>query len=216
MRCNATSGASGFALAMKPTPLRQKPGKNEVHFSNRGISTFPHEPGVTSFERDGREAETSAALETAMTTPSHARSLSVDNSGPERLERLLAQNTELAVQLSRLREENAALKSARKEKAARDPERVKLKKELENRFAEIAELTRMIEDKGGPPSADIAAVQAELEKVKGDAAELEHMLVQTFGSSSWRLTAPLRGLVRMLRRQPRPAPFQTRYLSYPE
>ena len=85
-----------------------------------------------------------------MAIPSDACSTSSASSfDNERFERLLAQNTELAVQLARLREENAALKTAQKEQVAHDPERLRLKVELDKRLAEIAELTKMIEDKGG-------------------------------------------------------------------
>lgn len=120
-----------------------------------------------------------------------------------RIERLLAQNTALALQLSEQREAARASRSGQ--------EIARLKAELDERFREIARLTEMLENRPDPaPGGSTAAI----EELQAYAAELEHAYLSVTQSTSWRLTAPLRWGIRLLRGQSRPEPFAARYLDY--
>lgn len=141
----------------------------------------------------------------------------------ERYAKILGHNTTLAANLSKLRQQIEELKSAGPAPAA-DPAPAAapvasrradagLQAELDRRFEELAALTRMLEEHGQAHAAHIATLEAQAQELTLYAASVEQALVQMQASTAWRLTAPLRWLMRLLRRQPRPKPFRPRFFG---
>lgn len=120
---------------------------------------------------------------------------------PVRVEHLLAQNTALAVELG------AARKRAVSADASDEVKR--LRAELKDRFREIATLTAMLESGG-------VSDEKEHDALTEYVASLEHAHLSVLSSTSWKVTRPLRAILRVLRRQPKPEPFSARFLHYSE
>jgi len=141
----------------------------------------------------------------------------------ERLKRqnetILAQNTALAMKQSEMRRLVEDLK-ARKAPAetpgttALEAENARLSDALAQRAHELGVLTRKLEEARAEDPRTMAELRAELEELRGYTAGLEYTHLTVLTSTSWRLTRALRGFVRRLKGQPRPAPFAPRFLDY--
>ncbi|RBI84598.1 hypothetical protein DRV85_11630 [Rhodosalinus halophilus] len=134
-----------------------------------------------------------------------------------RYERLLAQNTSMAVNLGRLRQELERRKAeAASATDAAERENKRFESEIKARFEEIARLTEMLEERREAADARIAELQQRHDDVVAYAAQLEHAHLSMLESTSWKLTAPVRALVRVLARHPKPQRFRARFLNYGE
>lgn len=128
----------------------------------------------------------------------------------DRIERLLTQNTQMAEDISHLQAEVARLRGAESQD---NPEIEHLRAEVKARFAEIAWLTQRLEAKSGAEGAQTVP-DADFDALRTYAAELEFRHLTVLSSSTWRMGAPIRGMLRFLRGQPSPEPFAARYLDF--
>lgn len=145
----------------------------------------------------------------------------------DELNDLLTQNAVLALRLGRARkrlsdhglglppspvEAPAAPETTDETLAALRSRVAELEAAQATRLEEITALTMALEQ--GPFPEQLGALEAELEGLRAYAAELEHQHHLLLTSTSWRLTAPLRAAIRLVRGRSKPAPFQPRYLTY--
>lgn len=89
-----------------------------------------------------------------------------------------------------------------------EDERDRLRAELSQRFSEIAYLTKML-DSFKYDSTD-RSVRMLVEDLAAYTSELEKSHSALLNSSSWRITAPVRAVIRTLKRAPLPEPFKYR------
>ncbi|MEO1975852.1 MAG: hypothetical protein ABGX15_06870 [Paracoccaceae bacterium] len=138
----------------------------------------------------------------------------------ERLKRqnetILAQNTALAMKQSEMRRLVEDLKAPAEapDTTALEAENARLSDALAQRAHELGVLTRKLEEARAEDPRTMAELRAELEELRGYTAGLEYTHLTVLTSTSWRLTRALRGFVRRLKGQPRPAPFAPRFLDY--
>lgn len=89
-----------------------------------------------------------------------------------------------------------------------EDERDRLRAELSQRFSEIAYLTKML-DSLKYDNTD-RSVRMLVEDLVAYTSELEKSHSALLNSSSWRITAPVRVVIRILKRSPSSEPFKYR------